>query len=244
MHWLSALSSYPDKALNYQQNEKQFNTLIEDSFKQSYPKSAFNSFMSISAGRKMSQTSKLALKMMKCFQKEFGEKLHLLSTRQLIMVLSKFTSHHWMQSDTYNYILNAMATHFDKFTPREFGKIAKCFSLISLRQEDALDRMVERVVEITSKDKPIVIGTLRSYIYPMFNAYVQMNLTESLKFQTLISDEYVKQVSFGEKRFFDDIPFGADKVKILANILRARLDEKDEKFRDYVILSFTLIYTG
>ena len=110
--------------------------------------------------------------------------------------------------------------------------ITNSFSRVGLKQEDVISKNIDRIEEVIAKDSykgrlpfPKSVGQLFENL-----TYIQAQDIEA--FTKLISDEYNKTVCFGDKNFFDQARTEyINHENVLAGILMARLDEKDEKFK-------------
>lgn len=252
LQYLSALSDYPDAALEYEVNEQKINKVIKECYKSINIRQAYNPFYSVQADDKAQNSRKMAQKLLKEFGVAYRGNMNEASTLQIVKIMEKYAKHGWMIADTYNSLIDAFGKKFDEFSFRELASFAKSLGEIGLRQQDIISESLTKIEQTAGKSVPVAEGAeaapsdaperseyqvpFKQVIVPFLQAIVNLDLANdegSNLIERLTNDDFVKRSVTGSLGFAEQaLRDQADHDVLLAAILKGRLDEKDAKFKD------------
>eukprot|EP00347_Sterkiella_histriomuscorum_P010629 403375536 len=253
LNYICALSDYPDHLFTFYNNkqkqsqkeseddtsavkspeERNIRHLVEKTFEKMNLRQAFPSFLQAKAGENQRTTKRVANLIFKEFDAKLGEtQFKTAGPNHLTKILDKYTSHGWLIVNVYNNLLNAIGEKYDEFSAAQLISITNSFSRVGLKQEDVLSKNIDRIEEVISKDNNKSRLPFAKSVGQLFENLTHIQAQDLEAFTKLVSDEYVKTVCYGDKSFFDQARSEyLNHENILAGILMARLDEKDEKFK-------------
>lgn len=155
--------------------------------------------ISIVTRDEVSLNKKLSTLLLKNFAVAYKDNLNELSAIHLVKVLQKYSESHWMFSETYNSIIQALAANFNSLVPKEISSVCYSFSLAGIRQDDILNQSVERILVLSDPSGEKMRTSFNKVIIPMVQAYTDLNLitAEGSLFSKLVSDEYIQATTIG-----------------------------------------------
>ena len=238
MHLLASVSDFNNKYFNYEQTETNLNNIIKVSFESMGVKQAFYPFINIASGDKVSASTKLANKLLKEFSKsQQGVDLEKAHTYQFVKIMEKYASHGWMMANTYNSLIQAFGTNFEKFTMKELSSFCHSLGEAGLRQGDIFDESLNRIKTLTDKNTPEeggrYLGKFNSVALPIFDALIELDKPSPTALELLIDEEFNKRAFYGGQNFFEHAKSkNTDHVHVLLTILKGSLDQSDPRFKE------------
>lgn len=204
----SALSDYPEVALDFEANEQRIAKGVKACLKEMHPRQAVSCLLQVQADSQRIQNSrKLAQRIMKEFSTQYKDQLAELSTFHIIKVFDKYVQHGWLISETYNSLIAAFGTKFDEFSFREVASFNANLGSIGLRQTDIIKESIKRLREFPAKEEDGAQKLpFQSVVFPILKAIVDLDLTatkadgaEETLIESLTDDAFTKQVMRGDR---------------------------------------------
>ena len=177
---------------------------------------------------------------MKQFSNKLNETFHKeYSPVQLVKILEKFSSHGWMQSDTYNAIIKGFGENFSKFSSRELAHFCKALAHAGLGLPDVFQAVIGKISEPDGVRKNLI--HFNTVFLPLFHALAEVNFVQEDWFKKLLTDEFFSSGVAGKlpiEEHFAKLTSNDEKVTSLLSILKSELDQADPTFKRIVIFNY------